>query len=174
MNGGQLWVAMDAPTPGTAPQDGLIGISNFAIRGEAALDRVAGAAARERDGVRFNRMRAEFTRSPGRLEIRDGVVEGNIGATIDGHIDYVSDEVHMRGSFVPLYQLNNMLGNLPIVGMFLGAGTEGLLGVTYEVIGPPNSPRLNVNPLSAVAPGILRKMFEFRSAPQERGFESLR
>jgi hypothetical protein len=174
MNGGQLWVAMDAPTPGAAPQDGQIAISNFAVRGEAALDRVAGAAAREREGVRFNRMRAEFTRSPGRLEIRDGVVEGNIGATIDGQIDYVADEVHMRGSFVPLYQLNNMLGQLPVVGLFLGGGSEGLLGVTYEVVGPPNSPRLNVNPLSAVAPGILRKMFEFRNAPQERGFESLR
>ena len=119
-------------------------------------------------------MRAEFTRMPGRLEIREGVVQGNIGATIDGQIDYVSDEVHLRGSFVPLYQLNNMLGQIPIVGIFLGGGNEGLLGVTYEVIGPPNAPRLNVNPLSAVAPGLLRKLFEFRNAPSDRGFEALR
>lgn len=176
MNGGLMWVAMDAPTAQAAPQEGLLAISDFSIRGEAALDRVVSGAPgnAQREGVRFSRMRAEFTRLPGRLEIRDGVVQGNIGATIDGQIDYFADEVHLRGSFVPLYQLNNMLGNIPIVGLFLGGGNEGLLGVTYEVVGPPNAPRLNVNPLSAVAPGLLRKMFEFRNAPQDRGFEALR
>jgi hypothetical protein len=176
MNGGMMWVALDAPTGHAAAQEGLIGISDFSIRGEAALDRVVSGApgGGQRDGVKFSRMRAEFTRMPGRLEIRDGVVQGNIGATIDGQIDYVGDEVHLRGSFVPLYQLNNMLGQIPIVGLFLGGGNEGLLGVTYEVVGPPNSPRLNVNPLSAVAPGLLRKLFEFRNAPSDRGFEALR
>jgi hypothetical protein len=177
MNGGRMWVAMDAPTGSPGPQEGLLGISDFSIRGEPALERVvSGAPANDgqREGVKFSRMRAEFTRMPGRLEIREGVVQGNIGATIDGQIDYISDEVHLRGSFVPLYQLNNMLGQIPIVGIFLGGGNEGLLGVTYEVIGPPNAPRLNVNPLSAVAPGLLRKLFEFRNAPSDRGFEALR
>ena len=46
--------------------------------------------------------------------------------------------------------------------------------MTYEVVGPPNAPRLNVNPLSAVAPGLLRKLFEFRNAPSDRGFETVR
>jgi hypothetical protein len=175
MNGGVMWVAMDAPTAAAAPQEGLLAISDFSIRGEAALDRiVSGAPDSQRGGVKFTRMRAEFTRMPGRLEIRDGVVQGIVGATIDGQIDYLADEVHLRGSFVPLYQLNNMFGQIPIVGLFLGGGNEGLLGVTYEVVGPPNAPRLNVNPLSAVAPGLLRKFFEFRNAPNDRGFEALR
>jgi hypothetical protein len=67
----------------------------------------------------------------------------------------------MRGTFVPLYGLNNMFGQLPIVGPFLGGSNEGLLGVTYEVVGPPSTPVLRVNPISAVAPGLLRKFFEF-------------
>jgi hypothetical protein len=33
--------------------------------------------------------------------------------------------------------------------------------VTYEVAGPPTAPVLRVNPISAVAPGLLRKFFEF-------------
>jgi hypothetical protein len=69
--------------------------------------------------------------------------------------------VRMRGTFVPLYGLNNMFGQLPIVGPFLGGSNEGLLGVTYEVVGPPSTPVLRVNPISAVAPGLLRKFFEF-------------
>lgn len=174
MVGGQMWVAMDAPTNGPSPQQGFVSISDFSIRGEAALDRfVSGAPNAPRDSVRFSRMRAEFTRIPGRLEIREGVVQGIVGATIDGHINYDADEVHLRGSFVPLYQLNNVFGQLPIVGLFLGGGNEGLLGVTYEVVGPPGAPRLNVNPLSAVAPGILRKFFEFRNT-NDRSFEAVR
>ena len=73
------------------------------------------------------------------MSIRDGVVRGPmIGATIEGKIDYARDEVHMRGTFVPLYGLNNMFGQIPIVGLFLGGGSnEGLLGITYEVTGSP-------------------------------------
>ena len=67
----------------------------------------------------------------------------------------------MRGTFVPLYGLNNMFGQIPIFGLFLGGSNEGLLGVTYEVVGPPGAPVLRVNPISAVAPGLLRKFFEF-------------
>ena len=122
-------------------------------------------------GVEFSRLRVEFTRSLGRFTIRDGLVKGPaIGATVDGYIDYNRDDVRMRGTFVPLYGLNNMFGQIPIFGLFLGGSNEGLLGVTYEVVGPPGTPVLRVNPISAVAPGLLRKFFEFPSgngvAPQ--------
>ena len=84
-----------------------------------------------------------------------------VGATVDGYIDYTHNDVRMRGTFVPLYGLNNMFGQIPIVGLFLGGSNEGLIGVTYEVVGPPSAPVLRVNPISAVAPGLLRKFFEF-------------
>ncbi len=171
MVGGKMWVAMDPPTANLTPQDGILNIQDFAVRGEAALDRVvSGAPNTQRDGVKFSRMRADFTRMPGRLDIRDGVVQGLVGATIDGQIDYFADEVHLRGTFVPLYELNNMFTKLPIVGLFLGPSNEGLLGVTYEVVGAPGAPRLNVNPFSAVAPGLLRKLFEFRNTNNDSGF----
>jgi hypothetical protein len=115
-------------------------------------------------------LRVEFTRSLGRFTVRDGLLKGpTIGGTVDGYIDYHRDDVRMRGTFVPLYGLNNMFGQIPIVGMFLGGSNEGLLGVTYEVVGPPSAPVLRVNPISAVAPGLLRKFFEFPTgtmAPQ--------
>jgi hypothetical protein len=93
------------------------------------------------------------------MSVRDGVVRGPlVGATVEGNIDYTRDEVHLRGTFVPFYGLNNMFGQIPIVGLFLGAGNkEGLLGITYEAVGPPSAPRITVNPVSAIAPGLLRK-----------------
>ncbi len=69
--------------------------------------------------------------------------------------------VHLRGTLIPLYGANNLLGQLPVVGLFLGGEKEGLVGVTYEVVGKPGNPVLHVNPLSALAPGLLRKVFEF-------------
>ena len=49
------------------------------------------------------------------------------------------------------------------VGMLLGGSNEGLVGITYEVVGPTSAPVLRVNPMSAVAPGFIRKFFEFPS-----------
>jgi hypothetical protein len=161
MFGGQMWVAMDPPTQEQSPQVGTLYIRTFAVRGEPALDRVVSGApgAVGTTGVDFSEMRADFTRFPGKMAVRDGVVRGPlVGATVEGNIDYTRDDVHLRGTFVPFYGLNNMFGQIPIVGLFLGGGNkEGLLGINYEAVGPPGAPRITVNPVSAIAPGLLRK-----------------
>ena len=166
--GGAMWVGLDPQSADRAPQEGTLDVRDFVVRGEASLDRVAGTAPQHPGGpppgVDFSHLRVDFTRSLGRFTIRDGLVKGpSIGATVDGYIDYHRDDVRMRGTFVPLYGLNNMFGQIPIFGIFLGGSNEGLLGVTYEVVGPPSAPILRVNPISAVAPGLLRKFFEFPS-----------
>jgi hypothetical protein len=172
--GGSMSMAMDPPVLNDSPREGLLNVRDFEVRGEPTLERVASSGGAPGDpvigrgspghGVAFSRLRAEFTRSPGRFSIREGVVWGPaIGATVDGSIDYQRDEVRMRGTFVPAYGLNNMFSRLPVLGLFLGGGeNEGLLGVTFQVVGSPRAPLLQVNMMSAVAPGILRKLFEFR------------
>jgi len=160
MFGGQMWVAMDPPTPEHSPQVGNLYIRNFVVRGEPGLDRVvSGAPGQTVGGVQFSELHCEFTRVPGRMAVRDGVVRGPaVGVTIEGQVDYVKNDVHLRGTFVPFYGLNNMFGQIPIVGLFLGAGSnEGLVGITYEATGPPGSPHITVNPVTAIAPGLLRK-----------------
>jgi hypothetical protein len=171
MVGGQMWAAMDPPTPNQTPQEGLLNIRDFVVQGEPALDKVAaGGAGIGAAGVEFSRMRVEFIRSPGRFTVRDAVVRGPaIGATMDGVIDYAASDVRLRGTFVPLFGLNNMFGQIPIVGLFLGGDKEGLVGITFEVVGTPGAPVLHVNPMSALAPGLVRKVFEFPSSvPGER------
>lgn len=169
MNGGKMWLAVDPPTSDTSPQEGLLNVRDFVIKGEAALDRaVANAPGANSQGVGFSGMRAEFTRQGGQLRVKDGVLRGpTIGATIEGFIDYPVNQVKMSGTFVPLYGLNNMFGQIPIVGLFLGGGSnEGLIGITYEVVGTPGAPVLRVNPISAMAPGVFRKIFDFNTGRQ--------
>ena len=116
MVGGQLTLAMDPPTVEPSAKEGLINVRDFTVKGEASLDRAAaGGPAGAQSGVAFSRLRAEFTRQNGQLTIREGVVKGPmIGATIEGSIDYPGNQVRMSGTFVPMYGLNNMFGQIPI------------------------------------------------------------
>jgi hypothetical protein len=160
MYGGQIWVAVDPPTQDAAPQVGTVFVRNFVVRNEPTLARVvSNAPGANANAVEFSEARVDFTRFTGRMAVRDGVVRGPVvGATIEGQIDYAKNDVHLRGTFVPFYGLNNMFGQIPIVGLFLGGGSnEGLLGITYEAVGPPSSPRITVNPVTAITPGLLRK-----------------
>ena len=54
-------------------------------------------------------------------------------------------------------------GPVEQVGEHVGAALTGtMLGVFFAyVVGKPAGPVLHVNPLSALAPGLLRKVFEF-------------
>lgn len=176
VNGGDLWLDIDAPRGDGAPQSGVINMRNFVIRGEQGLDRlIAAAPASARDGsapqpggsISFNKLQVNFQRSAEQLTIREGVIWGpQIGSTFDGNLDFAKDRVAVRGTYVPAYGLNNLFSKLPVLGFFLGGGpNEGLVGVTYEIVGPLSGPTLRMNPISAVAPGFLRKIFEYRQAP---------
>jgi AsmA-like C-terminal region/Protein of unknown function len=187
MEGGRMQVEIDPPTVDHTPQNGVVAVRQFTIRGEPALDRVASNAPQadgsarsyvpQGNGVEFARMRVDFTRSPGRLAIREGVVSGPaVGATFDGHVDFQREDVRLRGTFVPAYALNNLAAQVvPILGPILSGGkNEGLLGVTFEVAGPPSAMMLRVNPMSVVAPGFFRKIFEFRRTEDEPGVTTAR
>ncbi|MGO9048131.1 MAG: DUF3971 domain-containing protein [Xanthobacteraceae bacterium] len=164
MNGGQMALAMDPPSASNPTQLGAMNVRNFSVHDESQLERAVanGSEQMPRNNLEFFGMKINFARTTGRLALRDGVVRGPVlGGTIDGFIDYMRDEVHLRGTLIPLYGANNLLGQLPVVGLFLGGEKEGLVGVTYEVVGKPGTPVLHVNPLSALMPGLLRKVFEF-------------
>ncbi len=171
--GGQLQLAMDPPTAEPSAREGLLNVKDFTVKGEDALDRLAaGGPAGAQIGIGFSRLRAEFTRQNGQLTIREGVLKGlTIGGTIEGSIDYLGNQVRMSGTFVPIYGLNNMLGQIPVFGLFFGGSNEGLFGVTYEVVGTPDKPTLRVNPISAIFPGVSRKIMEFNTGKQNNPVE---
>ena len=83
-----------------------------------------------------------------------------VGLSVDGNIDYGRDRVLLNGTFVPAYGLNNLFSQIPLFGPIIGGGShEGLFAVNFQVSGAASAPVLNINPLSAIAPGFLRKIF---------------
>ena len=126
-------------------------------------------AARRIDGdaVEFNRLKVNFQREGSHLELHDATMSGpQIGLSVDGWLDYSHDLVGMRGTFVPVYALNNLFSQLPVFGVFLGGkSNEGLFAITFNISGSASQPSLGINPLSVIAPGILRNIFGVLDAP---------
>ncbi len=130
-----------------------------------------GAAPVDAARVRFEKMTASFERSPGKLTIQDGVIYNpSIGLTTQGGIDFEHNQIDVSGSFVPAYTVNTMLTKIPLVGLLLSGGeNDGVFGLSYRVHGSMSSPTLTVNPLSAIAPGILRRMLGAIDGTTSRG-----
>jgi hypothetical protein len=170
MEGGVLDLTLQDAPEGSR---GAAVIKRFTLRDEPAFKRLAaegtptnrglptGAAPIDPDAVKFDRMTANFTRSPGRLDLRDALIfNPEIGLTATGFIDYAKDKVDVSGTFVPAYGVNSLITNVPVVGLLLGGGrNEGIFAVNYRITGPASGPTLTINPLSGMTPGILRKIF---------------
>jgi hypothetical protein len=147
-------------------QSGVVAAQNFILTNEPALRSVvaqSGPSASE-SRTKFSKGRVRFSRNAGRIRLSEAVMWGDaIGGNITGEIDYANDTIDLSGSFVPAYALNNLFAQLPLVGPILGGESyEGLFAVPFTISGQASSPRLTVNALSAVAPGILRKLLDFK------------
>jgi hypothetical protein len=118
--------------------------------------------------IAFNQLRAPFSVGKGQFLLNDAYVNGpQLGATMRGRVDFKSQTVNLGGTYVPLYGLNSALGAIPILGgIFVGRQGEGVVGITFAIQGKLDDPNVLVNPMSVVAPGIFRQIFEFRGEGQ--------
>ncbi|MDI7863289.1 DUF3971 domain-containing protein [Rhizobiaceae bacterium n13] len=112
----------------------------------------------------FQRAFARLVVRNGILQIENGVLRGDqVGATFQGTLRDASGQMDMTGTFMPAYGLNRLFAELPIIGVILGNGRDrGLLGITFRLSGSFEQPRLIINPLSIIAPGVFRQIFEFQ------------
>jgi hypothetical protein len=167
MEGGRLTGAFRISDGGLS---GSFEILNFVLRGEPAMrsfvsspnaEPITAKVKIDPNAVAFSRLSALVDKRNGRLTIEDGAISSpSIGSTLEGWIDFDRDALDLTGVFVPAYGVNNLFGQLPVFGAILGGGSqEGLFGLNYRVSGKVSAPSLTVNPLSAIAPGFLRKIF---------------
>ncbi len=114
--------------------------------------------------VRFERGFSNIRKTGGSLDLTNGVLRGPlIGTTFQGQLFDANNNVSITGTFMPLYGINRIFGEIPLFGNILGNGRDrGLIGITYRLYGNLDAPQLDVNPISAIAPGIFRQIFEYR------------
>jgi hypothetical protein len=113
------------------------------------------------DGVTFDRLWGELRFEDSTVSTSSlRAVGGSLGLTAKGRVDVASGSLAVNGLVVPAYELNEILGQIPWIGdILIGAEGEGLVAVSYEVGGTLDEPEVSVNAASALAPGILRRVF---------------
>ncbi len=106
------------------------------------------------------RLTAPFTWQDGALRLIGArASDAALGVTLRGVIDLRQDRLDLHGTIVPSYLPNALPGQLPGVGrVFSPERGGGLLAATLRVTGPLDTPAISVNPLSLLAPGILRRL----------------
>lgn len=114
------------------------------------------------EGVLFTEIEVPLQIAEGRYVVTGGRASGPaLGLTLNGWIEPETQGIDMSGVLVPSFGMNSALGGIPIIGdLFVGRDGEGILSLTYFVRGTLDRAQVGVNPLSAVAPGVLRRLFE--------------
>ncbi|HVK81912.1 MAG TPA: DUF3971 domain-containing protein, partial [Verrucomicrobiae bacterium] len=115
------------------------------------------------DGIGFNALDAQMVYANDRLTFTEGRMAGpSLGLTGSGSYNLDRDDLDVDGVVAPSPVLNlSMLGEIPVIGdLLVSRRGEGVFGMTYSINGPAAQPRVGVNPVSALTPGILRRIFE--------------
>ena len=168
--GGQLAVdgTYDDGDP-LQPLTGLATVNDYQVLKAPALARLLTVAALtgivevlSGEGIHFQVLDLPFTLSDGVLQVHDARASGpSLGITAKGSMDLETDRLALEGTVVPVYLLNSALGKLPLVGsLFSAEKGGGVLAMNYSMKGPADDPSVSVNPLSALTPGFLRRLFD--------------
>ena len=154
----------DGATEGTVVVDGFHVVNAPLLAKILTVATVTGALEMlDGQGLPFRHFEAPFVYRNELLTLTDVRASGlSVGFTLDGTIDLTDDAqpVNFSGTIIPAYAINSALGHIPLLGKILTGGEgKGMFAATYRVDGPIDDTRVSVNPLAALAPGILRQLF---------------
>lgn len=152
----------------TSPLVGTATINDFRIMDAPAVTRLLQAMTlyglvdlARGPGLRFSRLVAPFRWENRVLTLSQArAYSSSLGFTAQGTINVGLREADLRGTIVPAYFFNQLLGHLPLIGkLFSPERGGGVFAASYSVQGPLADPRVHVNPLAALTPGFLRGLF---------------
>lgn len=169
--GGELdFYALMANAPGSPIRKGELNLRRFDVRNEAALAELDSRGRPKKSGARnesmtFKRLTLPFSADAKFIRMCDIELKGNdLGAVAGGLIRKSDGAIDITGTLIPAQGINGLFDDVPLLGMLLTGGkNEGVFGITFAMGGTVSSPVTQANPASALLPGFLRKMSEFRS-----------
>ena len=147
---------------------GTVRITSFTLRRAPLLARLLTVASLTGignllagEGIYFDRFEMPFTYRQEVVAVDRVRLSGSqLGLTAKGTVDLGRDRIDLSGTIVPIYGLNWVIGKIPVLGDFLrGSEGEGAFAMTYSASRDPKDPSILVNPLSVLAPGMIRELF---------------
>jgi len=110
-------------------------------------------------GLAFDTIDAQFRLTPAQVIVTQASAVGpGLGISVDGIYTLASKQFDLQGVVSPFYLVNS-------IGSFLTRRGEGLVGINFNITGSSDAPRVSVNPLSVLTPGMFREIF--RRPPPE-------
>lgn len=155
--------------------DGKLTIENFKIVDQPFFARLLSAGSftglddlMRGEGISFTRLEQTVHGRGSMLTFSDGRAAGpSIGLTMQGTYQRDTEKLDVNGTIVPLYGLNSIFEDVPLVSDILGSKDgEGIFAVTYGIRGGVDELKVAVNPISMLTPGFLRRIFQVGSKPQ--------
>jgi hypothetical protein len=156
------------PTGKEGVYDGTLKIKQTRVRNASALADILSAISvvglleqLGGDGIAFSDINAKFELNPdGVVMKQSSAVGASLGLTMEGTYEFAKQKMDMRGVITPIYLLNGLLEQSKIFGGLFGRKKgEGLFGFTYTLKGNVDAPKVGVNPLSILTPGLFREIF---------------
>ncbi len=170
VKGGSLRITGRTVEPrADAAIEGAVEVTDYALVDPPVLARIlnaispAGFAELMGGGkdIHFGRLSGKYRKDGRLVTLKDLRTSGSaLGLTLEGDVDLGTDTANLRGTIVPLYGLNRIVGQIPLLGDLLSGGEgQGIFSATWRVQGPLGDPDVSVNPLAVLAPGFLRNLF---------------
>ena len=168
--GGTLnFYALIANAPGSPIRNGQLVLKKFEVRNEATLAELDRRGRPKKsgpraEGVTFKKLSLPFSTDAQFVRMCNVTLEGpDLGGVAEGLVRKADGAIDITGTMVPAQGLNGFLDDVPLFGQILTGGKGGgVFGVTFAMGGSISNPQTQVNPLSVLAPGILREMFAYK------------
>ncbi len=140
--------------------DGRLTVKNTRVKGASALAELLNAISviglldqLNGGGISFANVEAFFRLTPNQVIItRSSAVGPSMGVSMDGYYNLGTKQLNMQGVISPFYAVN-------MVGRPLTRKGEGLFGFNFRIVGTSERPKVKVNPLSILTPGMFREIF---------------
>ena len=138
------------------------------VLGYLSLDGIVNALSGK--GIAFDELEAPFTKTGDDLRLKDARAYGAaLGLTAKGWVDLEKDQLDIKGTVVPAYTINKLLGYIPLLGdLLVGEKGSGVFAATYRMQGPLANPKVSTNPLATLTPGFLRGLFNVFDSPSKK------
>jgi hypothetical protein len=161
--------ASDSANPAAPDFTGVLNVKNFSLINQPLISRLFAAGSLTGigdlmggDGISLEEWNFPFASKNNVISVNGARATGRaICATSDGYIDRPRGTLALKGSLVPACGVNSLLSNIPLLGNLLASKKgEGILSATYSATGNMEQPDISTNPLSMLAPGIFRRIFQ--------------
>jgi len=120
------------------------------------------------EGIRFGYGQISYTENEKFFNNIDAfAVSDSIGLVMNGEIKREESIVNMSGEISPMYLVNAIIQNVPIIGpIIIGDEGEGLFSIDFSLKGDVDDPEVSSNPLTIIKPRIIERALETLNSNQ--------